>query len=125
MFLIGVKDEYSIWVEKQQLITRSNSDISLPSLIADFTDEARENHIKTSSYVAMIGASNGNGKGKGKLTEGFPQNGVSRGNLRHCKFCENLQARHTTEKYFEDPRIRDAGVSWEKKIWMDSRKEIP
>ncbi|RKF62589.1 Gag-Pol polyprotein [Erysiphe neolycopersici] len=104
MFVMGVEDHLS-------------------SLIADLTDEARESQIKTSLDVAMIGASNL--KGKGKISGRFPQNGGSKGNLHHCKCCGNLQARHITEKCFEDPRNRDARISREKKNkkkWVDFNK---
>lgn len=124
MFVMGVKDQYPIWAERQRSNLRSNPDISLSSLIADLTDEARESQIKTNSDVAMIGASNGKGKGK-KSNRRFSQNGGSKGNLHHCKCCGNLQARHTTEKCFEDPRNRDARASWEKKNkkkWVDFKK---
>lgn len=119
-----MKDQYPIWAERQRSNLRSNPDISLSSLIADLTDEARESQIKTNSDVAMIGASNGKGKGK-KSNRRFSQNGGSKGNLHHCKCCGNLQARHTTEKCFEDPRNRDARASWEKKNkkkWVDFKK---
>ncbi|KAI0995961.1 hypothetical protein K3495_g12220 [Podosphaera aphanis] len=73
----------------------------------------------------MIGSANGKGKGKGNGNGNFPSSSGSRGNLHHCKCCGNPQARHTTEKCFEDPRNRDSRASWErrnKKKWIDFKK---
>ncbi|KAI0997680.1 hypothetical protein K3495_g10507 [Podosphaera aphanis] len=113
MFVMGVKDQFPIWAERQRSNIRPNFEISLSSLITDLIDEARESQTKTTLEVAMIGSTNGN----------FPSNSESKGNLHHCKCCGNPQARHNTKKCFEDPRNSDARASWERRYKKKSEEQ--
>ncbi|RKF63193.1 hypothetical protein OnM2_027083 [Erysiphe neolycopersici] len=116
MFVMGVKEKYPIWAERQRSNIRTNHDITLASLIADLTDEARESSHERNTELAM----SAHEKSKGKFHAHI--NSVSKGRFQHCKCCGNPQARHSTEKCFEDPRNREAKAAWEKKNnkkWTD------
>ena len=110
MFVMKVKDQFPVWAERQRSNIRINSNITVESLIADLTDEARETSNK-SGEIAMISKGIDDKKGSGKQRSGTS----NKSRPQHCKVCGNPQARHSSEKCFEDPRNREAKVAWEKK----------
>ncbi|KAI6251171.1 hypothetical protein HI914_00408 [Erysiphe necator] len=109
MFVMGVKEQFPVWTEKQRSNVRTNHDVSLATLIADITDEARDSFHSKDKDLAMLGTSYGKGKG----LSNSQNNHRDKGMFNYCKICGNPKARHTSEKCFEDPRNKEARTAWE------------
>lgn len=122
MIVIGVKEQFLVWAERQRSKIRIKHDLSLATLIADITDKARKNFLSKDKDFAMLGTSYGKGKGQSNSQNNPRDKGI----FNHCKICGNPKARHTTEKCLEDPRNKEARTFWEKinnKKWVDCKKE--
>ncbi|KHJ31669.1 hypothetical protein EV44_g4189 [Erysiphe necator] len=93
---MGFKEQFPVWAERQRSNIRTNLDVSLATLIADITDEARESFHSKDKDLAMLGTSYGKGKGLSNSQYDPGDKGI----FNHL--------RHTTEKCFEDLRNKEA-----------------
>ncbi|POS82017.1 hypothetical protein EPUL_005638, partial [Erysiphe pulchra] len=87
MFVMGVKEKYPIWAERQRSNIRTNHDITLASLISDLTDEARESSHERNTKLAMSAQEKSKGKFHAHINSGI------KGRFQHCKCCGNPQKR--------------------------------